>query len=337
MEKFIFPFLLSFILTILFIFFLIPLAGKFHWPERKGRRHFPERKKTLRIGGLAIILAFFLTVLFDRNLFLSWEIKGLLLTSGLILIFGIWDDLKELSWKTQLFFQISITLLIFFWGIRIEYLTNPLSQEIINFSSNLEMGISFFLVLFWILILVNSLNWLDGIDGLSGGTALIVAATIFILSLKPEVNQPPVAILAAALVGGILGFLLFNFYPAKILAGTSGAMFFGFSLSVLAIFSGTKVATAILVLFLPLADFLWVIRERFREKKSIFQADQRHLHYKLLELGWSPRKINLLFFSVSLALAVIALNTRALGKSIAFIIFGSLMIVFLFFIRKKTD
>ncbi|MBU2028369.1 undecaprenyl/decaprenyl-phosphate alpha-N-acetylglucosaminyl 1-phosphate transferase, partial [Patescibacteria group bacterium] len=219
--------------------------------------------------------------------------------------------------------------------IKNEYITNPITAGIINFSGNLGIFISFALVLIWILVLVNALNWLDGVDGLSGGITLICSLTIFFLSLKPEVNQPPVAILALALAGAVLGFLVFNFYPAKILAGTSGALFFGFTLAVLAIFSGTKIATAILVLFLPLMDFLWVIGERIQEGKSIFQPDQKHLHFKLLELGWSPLKINIFFFSSTVLLSLIALNTRFLGKSITILAAVVLMLIFLWVIKEK--
>lgn len=336
MEKFISPLFLSFFLSIFFIWFLYPLAKKIIWQGRDEPRHLVYKKnKALRIGGVAMILAFILALILDQNLFLSWEIKGLFLALGLILIVGIRDDVKEISWKINLLFQIFIVILIFFWGIRIEYITNPITAGIINFSGNLGIFISFTLVLIWILVLVNALNWLDGVDGLSGGITLICSLTIFFLSLKPEVNQPPVAILALALAGAVLGFLVFNFYPAKILAGTSGALFFGFTLAVLAIFSGTKIATAILVLFLPLMDFLWVIGERIQEGKSIFQPDQKHLHFKLLELGWSPLKINIFFFSSTVLLSLIALNTRFLGKSITILAAVVLMLIFLWVIKEK--
>ncbi|PIP26719.1 MAG: hypothetical protein COS71_03915 [Candidatus Moranbacteria bacterium CG06_land_8_20_14_3_00_40_12] len=335
MEKFISPFLLSFFLSVFFIWLIYPLAKKILWQGREESRHLVKKIKALRIGGAAMILAFILALILDRNLFLSWEIKGLFLALILILIVGIKDDMKEISWKVNLFFQIFLVALIFLWGIRIEYITNPFSSGMINFSGNAGLLVSFLLVLIWVLVLINALNWLDGVDGLSGGTTLISALTIFFLSLKPEVNQPPVAILAMAFSGAILGFLIFNFYPAKILAGTCGAMFFGFTLAVLAIFSGTKIATSILVLFLPLMDFLWVIGERIREGKSIFKPDQRHLHFKLLELGWSPIKINGFFFSATVLFSLIALHTRILGKSVALLVAVLLMLVFLWFIKKK--
>ena len=335
MEKFIGPFLLSFFLAVFFIWLIYPFARKIPWQGREEARHLSKKNKAFRIGGVAMIAAFILALILDKNLFLSWDIQGLFLALALILIVGFKDDVKELSWKVHLIFQILLVGLIFLWGIRIEYITNPISAGIINFSENGGLLVSFFLGLIWILVLMNALNWLDGLDGLSGGTALISALTIFFLSLKPEVNQPPVAILAIAFAGAALGFLIFNFYPARILAGTSGALFFGFTLAILSIFSGTKIATAMLVLFLPLADFLWVIGERIKEGRSIFKPDQRHLHFKLLELGWSPVKINAFFFFVTAVLSVIALNTRFLGKSVTLLAAILLLLVFLVFIKKK--
>jgi UDP-GlcNAc:undecaprenyl-phosphate GlcNAc-1-phosphate transferase len=187
----------------------------------------------------------------------------------------------------------------------------------------------------WIVLMMNSMNWLDGIDGLSGGITLIGSLTIFFLSLKPEVNQPPVAILAIVLAGSVLGFLAFNFNPSQVLAGTSGSLFMGFFLAVLAVFSGTKIATALLVMALPVIDFVWVIGERIRNKKSIFKPDRKHLHFKLLELGWSQKKINIFFYIITLAVAAIALNTRFIGKSITFFLVAVIMAVALLSIKNK--
>jgi UDP-GlcNAc:undecaprenyl-phosphate GlcNAc-1-phosphate transferase len=335
MEKFISPFLFSFLLSIFFIWLIYPQAKKISWQGREEARHLAKKNKAFRVGGIAMVAAFILTLALDQNLFLSWEIKGLMAALVLILIVGIKDDIKEISWRSHLIFQIFLVVCVFLWGISIKYITNPFSAEIINFSGNGGLLLSFLLGLVWILVLMNALNWLDGLDGLSGGTTFISALTIFFLSLKPEVNQPPVAILAIALAGATLGFLVFNFYPAKILAGTSGTLFFGFTLAILSILSGTKIATAVLVLFLPLMDFLWVIGERIRDGKSIFKPDQRHLHFKLLELGWSPIKINIFFFSATVFLSWVALNTRFLGKSAMLVIAAILMLGFLVFIKNK--
>jgi UDP-GlcNAc:undecaprenyl-phosphate/decaprenyl-phosphate GlcNAc-1-phosphate transferase len=258
-----------------------------------------------------------------------------MLASWMILAVGVWDDLREISWKTQLFYQTAAAVLIFIFGIRIFGIRNPLSGGVISLEEGIGIAVAFFISILWIIVIINSMNWLDGIDGLSGGIFFICSIAMFVLSLRPEVNQPPVAILAMILAGSALGFLFFNFYPSVIMAGTSGSMFMGFILATLAIFAGTKVATAILVLSLPIIDFIWVIGERLRHKRSIFEADKNHLHHKLLELGWSQRKITLGYYGITAIVTFIALNTRVVGKSIAFVLILAIVASTLFFINKK--
>jgi len=335
MIKYIVPFIVSFLLSIIFIASTLHLAKKINWQDRISERHIHKKGTVLRTGGLALILAFNLAIILDKNLYISPELYGFMTASILLLIVGIWDDFREIEWKIQLFFQVAIAVFSFIMGIRIYYFANPLNNEIISLNSGIGILISAFFIITWIVLMINSMNWLDGIDGLSGGITLIGSLTIFILSLKPEVNQPPVAIISIILAGSILGFLIFNFNPSKILAGTSGSMFMGFSLSILAIFAGTKIATAILVMALPIIDFLWVIGERIRNNKSIFHPDRNHIHHKLLELGWSQRKITLLFYGITIAISIIALNTRVVGKSLTLIATALIMAIFLLLIDRK--
>src|SRR3990172_11782414 len=229
MIKFIIPFIVSFFLCALFIVIAIRLAAKFNWKSRQSERHIHNVKgKIFRVGGLAMILAFNLSVFLDRNLFLNPELYGLMAASLFLMLVGVWDDLREMSWQTQLFFQIAAVMIVFIIGVRIYYVTNPLSGGIINLDSGLGTLFSAIIMIAWATLIMNSMNWLDGIDGLSGGITLIGSLAIFFLSLKPEVNQPPIAILAMILAGSTLGFLVFNFNPSQVLAGTSGSMFMGF-------------------------------------------------------------------------------------------------------------
>ena len=336
MIKFVIPFIVSFFLCALFIVIAIRLAAKFNWKSRQSERHIHNVKgKIFRVGGLAMILAFNLSVFLDRNLFLNPELYGLMAASLFLMLVGVWDDLREMSWQTQLFFQIAAVMIVFIIGVRIYYVTNPLSGGIINLDSGLGTLFSAIIMIAWATLIMNSMNWLDGIDGLSGGITLIGSLAIFFLSLKPEVNQPPIAILAMILAGSTLGFLVFNFNPSQVLAGTSGSMFMGFLLAILAVFSGTKIATTLLVMALPVIDFIWVIGERIKNKKSVFKPDKNHLHYKLLELGWSQRKINFLFYLITMVIAAIALNTRFIGKSVTLLLTGAIMAVALLAINNK--
>jgi UDP-GlcNAc:undecaprenyl-phosphate/decaprenyl-phosphate GlcNAc-1-phosphate transferase len=319
------PFLLSFFLSVMLLILGIILGKYVKWAPRRSKRHI-HGNNILRIGGIAMIISFNVAILLNSDLKITLELIGFIIGSLILLGVGIWDDYKEIHWKIQLFFQVLVTGIIFIMGIRIYYITNPLSGGILPLDSGYWLLFSIGIIMLWIILVMNAMNWLDGIDGLSGGITLISAVTIFSLCFKSDVNQPPIAIMTAILIGSVLGFLIFNFNPARIFAGTSGAMFMGYSIAVLAIFSGTKIATALLVIALPVIDFFWVIQERWRNKKSIFKPDQKHLHFKLLEIGWSQRKINFYYYLITLIIAVIALNTRAIGKSITLLIVFIIMI-----------
>ena len=334
MLKYFNPFLVAFLLTNLIIFLINLVARRIHWAARSTGRHI-HPKNIYRIGGIAMVLAFNLSLLINRDLAFTPELVGFMLASIILMLVGAWDDFRELYWKTQLFFQFAISVFIFIVGVRIYYITNPFSGGVINLDLGGTVLISLALVIFWIMLVMNAVNWLDGVDGLSGGVTLISLITIFFLSFRPEVNQPPIAIIAIILIGTLLSFLIFNFNPAKILAGTAGAMFMGLSLSVLAIFSGTKIATATLVLAIPILDFIWVIGERIKKGKSIFLADKNHLHHKLLEIGWSQKKIALVYYVITLFIAVVALNTRTIGKTVTLLLFGLIMLLVFWGINRK--
>ncbi|MFZ2300162.1 MAG: MraY family glycosyltransferase [Candidatus Moraniibacteriota bacterium] len=333
-ELFLIPFLTAFTLTagLILLFLLTPLFRRAVW--RSERRH-GRKQMVSRLGGAAMLAAFVFVLFFDTHLVLTREFYGLLFGGILIFIFGLWDDLRELGWKIQVFFQVAVTALIFIFGIRITVLTNPFGGVwLLPYGDLILPG--FLLLLVWVFLVMNAMNWLDGLDGLCGGVSLITFVTIFLLSLKPEVYQPPIAILAVIGAGAVAGFLLFNMYPARILAGTVGAMFLGFLVATLAVIAGTKIATACLVLSLPIADALFVIWQRLRDGVSIFQPDKRHLHYKLLELGWSERRIAWFFFLVTALIAGIALNTQALGKAIALLLVLGIIFSLLLFVDRKT-
>ncbi|MEI7426035.1 MAG: MraY family glycosyltransferase [Candidatus Moraniibacteriota bacterium] len=333
MLKYLVPFLEAFFFTILIILSLLPLAKKIHWGEREAKRHI-HKKNTYRIGGIAMVLAFILAVLLNKDLVITPELTGFLLASVLLMFVGMRDDMKEIFWKTQLFFQMASAIFVFIVGVRVYYITNPLTGGVINLDLSGTVLISLAVVVFWIVFVINAINWIDGVDGLSGGISLISVGTIFILSFRPEVNQPPVAIISSIIFGVILGFLIFNFNPARIMAGTSGAMFMGLALAILAIFSGTKIATAVLVLVIPIVDFIWVISDRMKNKQSIFKPDNNHLHHKLLEIGWSQKKIALHYYTITIIIALIALNTRTVGKSIIMLV-AILIMLFIFWVIDR--
>ena len=298
--KFLLPFLFSFTISIIAIFFLLRT----------------KNTSVKRLGGAVVIAVFVLTVLLNKDLIITKPIAGILVGGGLILIFGLWDDLKNIKWQRQLMFQIIIAIIVISFGVRSEFIANPFGGFI-----NLTSPVIYFLVFtFYFLVFLNALNWLDGTDGLAGGVTLASLGTIFFLGLKPEVDQPATVILAAIAGGAVLGFLIFNFNPARILAGTSGAWFFGFILAGLSIFAGAKIATVMMAVLIPILDLARVILGRYKAGQSIFQRDKRHFHYLLLEAGVSEKKIFFLYFFASVLIGILALNLRAAGKIISIII-----------------
>lgn len=333
-DLFLTPFITALALTagLILVFLLTPLFRRAMW--RVETRH--GHKKTIsRLGGVAMLCAFSFAVFFDPHLVLTREFYGLLFGGALIFIFGLWDDLSELGWKIQVFFQVALTVLIFIFGIQITSFPNPFGEAWF-LSENTFVITSFLLLLAWVLLVMNAMNWLDGLDGLCGGVSLITFVTIFFLSLKPEVYQPPMAILSVIGIGVVLGFLFFNVYPARILAGTVGSMFLGFLVATLAVIAGTKIATAFLVLSLPILDACFVLWQRLREGDSLFRPDKRHLHYRLLALGWSERQIAAFFYSITAVIAVIALNTQAMGKLVALFLVLGIIFSLLLLVHQST-
>ena len=328
---FLLPFLVSFSIAVLLLAVIVGFLKTKNSNKRISLRHI-HKPGVSRFGGVSIILSFITALLLDEKLVISNQLIGIIIVSLAILIVGIFDDLKQISWEKQLIFQIIVASFVFAIGIRLEYITNPFGG-ILLFNQSFGYIINFLIVTFWLLLIINAMNWVDGIDGVSGGISMIGVLTIFLVSLRPEVNQPPVAIISAALIGSILAFVIFNFNPAKIMAGTSGSVFMGFILAILALFAGAKIATTLLVLAVPVVDALWVIGERFRQHRSPFKADRRHLHYRLLELGWSQKKICIFYWSITTLIAILALSSSAMEKVI---LFGFIIFV-MFFIYGQVS
>ncbi len=299
-------FLVSLLLVAILVFWL------------KKTRIKKKKRAIKRLGGVAMIVAFFGGVMLNPEIVLTSQILGLLLGLGLILIFGIGDDWKNFSWKKQLLFQFVLILVIFVFGYSIEYVTNPFGGmlRLDGWMINSLPILGSIILVVWLLFVINAINWVDGIDGLSGGLAIIGGGAIFILSLTQDVNQPAVAIISLVFLGSVLGFLVFNFPKAKIFAGTSGSYFFGFFLATVAVIAGTKIATAMIILAIPIVDAVWVMVERVIEGTSITRHEEnsRHLHYKLRKLGWSDVKIIVVYliFTSSVLFLSIVIGSRSL-------------------------
>jgi UDP-GlcNAc:undecaprenyl-phosphate GlcNAc-1-phosphate transferase len=236
------------------------------------------------------------------------RLVGLMLGGTLIFIVGVIDDARELSafWLFLAQFAAAATAIVF--QIFIEYLNNPLTgQQTDPWPPIVTVTLSFF----WLVAMMNTTNFLDGLDGLAGGVAFIAGAMLFVNSafvLDPA--QTSVSLLPLALMGTALGFVLYNFFPAQIVMG-GGAFFLGYLLGTLSIIGGAKMATILLVMGLPLMDVAWQFVNRLRQGRNPFSGDRGHIHYRLLDMGVSQRQIVLAYYAFCTFFGVLTLVTTS--------------------------
>lgn len=284
----------------------------------------PTRKLHPRVtpllGGVAVIAAANLTWLvlllagqFTDTEFPAKYVVGLIGASLFLAIGGFLDDRLKLRPGPQIFWPIAAILVVGLAGIGVEFITNPfggllyLDQVQWDVWTN-PFGVAYQLTLWadlftfvWLLGAMYTTKILDGLDGLVSGVGVIGALIIFLLTQQPFVDQPAVGLIALSLAGAAGGFLLFNWHPAKIFLGESGSLFIGFVLGVLSIISGGKIATALLILGLPILDLAWVIfrRATIRHASPFTTADRSHLHFRLLDAGLSVRQSVVLLYAIT--------------------------------------
>ncbi|MEI7025682.1 glycosyltransferase family 4 protein [Paenibacillus sp. y28] len=254
-----------------------------------------------RLGGLAIFLAFIGAFFAVAPAFAELNeevVTGLLIGGAIVVLVGALDDRYQLSPKWKLLGQIIAASVVVYCGVQIDLVNLPFGD------STVDMGwLSIPLTIFWIVGVTNAINLIDGLDGLAAGVSAIATATIMVMALI--MGNITVVILSALLLGSIVGFLFYNFHPAKIFMGDSGALFLGFSLATLSIL-GFKQATLvsfivpIVMLGVPLSDTFFAIVRRIVNKTPISVADKSHLHHCLLQLGFSHRKTVLVIYGIAL-------------------------------------
>jgi UDP-GlcNAc:undecaprenyl-phosphate GlcNAc-1-phosphate transferase len=303
-----------------------------------------DREVVRRWGGIVVVIPVILTILISSEIEITRQIFAILIGSVAILFFGIWDDFKRFSWKYQLVFQFLLAFFLIWIGFNIGHI--KLFDDIVinlNFFYINFFGVSLSLIAsavfaVWMIAVINAINWLDGVDGLSGIVSVLALLAIFIVSLRLEVNQPAIAIISLIVVGAILAFLLFNFFHSSLIAGTSGSYFFGFILATLAVISGTKIAALMLIIIVPLVDAVWVIFDRIKNKQSIFVGDNhsRHLHYRLIKLGWSEQRVVFVYalFLATILIIDFCLQSRNF-KLILLVVEIGIIISFMYYVYKK--
>lgn len=294
-----------------------------------------QRRPVGRAGGYGIIVAFFLAVIatlpFADRIDLSEfsRLAGLAFGAALLVPFAAWDDARRLGPLPQLAAQIGCAAIPLAFGVRLQSIASPFGGQV-----PLPALLVLPATLFWIVGMINTLNWIDTMDGLAGGVAMISAFVLFGNSLLN--GQYTIALLPLALGGACLGFLVYNFPPARIFMGTGGSMFLGYALGVLAIIGGAKIATAALVLGVPILDTALVILQRLAGGRSPFHGgDGRHLVHRLLLAGLRVRQIALLLYALTALFGTLSLVLQKAQKFYAFAALAVALSLLFVFLRQR--
>lgn len=258
-----------------------------------------------RLGGVPIaitmMIGFFMVSLLRRELAHQW--RGIVVATWMMFSVGLLDDFQPLGAKLKLAGQILVAVFASALGLTIDRITYP-GGGFTTYLGNL----SFPVTIFWLIAVPNIINLIDGFDGLAGGVGLFLAVTLGVVGLSS--GQLPIAWMAFALAGALLGFLFFNFPPAKIFLGDGGAYLIGFSIAVLSMQSSNKgsIAGALMVtvvaLGLPILDTFFAICRRAFRGFPVFQGDYEHIHHRMLNLGFSKRRIILCMYAVCVFLCL---------------------------------
>lgn len=319
---------IGFIIALALALIMTPLVKKFAFMV--GAIDKPNHRKVHtrimpRLGGLAIYIAFvgafFLLSPFIPDGLLRPRdvnmINGLLVGGTIIILIGALDDRFELSAKVKLLGQIAAACVVVFgFDTHIDLVNIPFGETM----QPIAEWIGIPLTIFWIVGVTNAINLIDGLDGLAAGVSGIAIATIAVMASL--MGFQPVILLSTLLLGGIIGFLFFNFHPAKIFMGDSGSLFLGFSLATLSMLGFKQVTivsfvTPLLIIGVPLSDTFFAIVRRWVNKKPIFAPDKGHLHHRLQDIGFSHRRTVLIIWGIAALFGVLAIIQSAVVQSSA--------------------
>ena len=303
-------FIASLLLSFLLTRYLRDQALSRGWKTRQVRDRDVHTAPIPRLGGVAIFICVIVVVaalvvfsrfgrFFDPRLVLSVLLPGML-----IFLLGLYDDLFSVGPWVKFGVQIIAAVAVFLAGFRIIELPILLGNRSLGFAGSLAATI------FWVLLITNAFNLVDGLDGLAAGSALFSTLTVVVISLMN--GRVMIGLVGLALAGAILGFLRFNFNPATIFLGDCGSLFIGFVLSVLALVGAGKSSTAVAVAIpvvsfgLPILETGISVVRRFLSGQPLFGADRHHIHHKLLERGWSQRQVVVILYGVSASFGLLS-------------------------------
>ena len=301
-------FLTSLVLALAFTplaIWLAPKIGAMDIPKDERRVHV---KPIPRFGGMAIFIGVMAsTLIFIMPAFIPGKtVEGILIGGALIYLFGVIDDLRDINPKLKLLGQVVCACIVYASGIRLDFINDFLGGEDLLFSS----VPAFLVTILWIVGITNAVNLVDGLDGLAAGIAAIASLCIAYAGYIHGHYVAATAMLAVA--GGALGFLPYNFHPAKIFMGDGGSQFLGFCLATFSLIQPVKSATVVavaipaLVLGLPIFDTAFAILRRIIRRQSIIVADKEHLHHRIMRAGFGQRRSVMIMYCISGIMGVIA-------------------------------
>lgn len=321
----IFLFLMSFLISIILIPILIYISHSFGLVDRPGTRKVHDKPMPF-LGGVAILSSFILGVLIARPI--EAEYVAIIVGGFFVVLLGVIDDIFDIKPLVKLAGQVLVGFVPIYYGIIID--------EISLFGVSIEFGyLAIPITIFWIVSIINAINFIDGLDGLATGVAIISLATIALITILQ--GNIFVMMICVILIGACLGFLFFNFFPARVFLGDNGAMLLGYILSVVSLMGFKEVTFLslifpIIILAVPIIDVLFAMIRRYKNKVSIVRADKHHLHHRLQYLGHSHRKSVLIIYLISglYALSSVAIYISPTAGMIAvtcILLFTTLIVV----------
>ncbi len=303
-------------------------------------------RPTAKLGGLAVFLSFGISVALyliygDINYaVIPFKFFLAMLAGGaLLMVEGYLDDRYNLPPKVLwLFPAISALIMVSAGvGVGITEIGNPFGDAISLKFLIIGIPASAVFVWLWMMGMMFTTKFLDGIDGLVSGIGTIASLTLFALSLLPHINQPMTAAISIILAASLAGYLVYAFHPASIFLGDGGSLLVGFLLGVLSIILGGKIATALLVMGIPILDVAWVLLQRLWQRRSVFRGDRLHLHFRFLDRGFSQRQTVLILYGVSVLFGLIAIFSQTFGKAIALLALIIIMILLITAVSRKSS
>jgi len=301
--------LIAFISAVIISFIMTPWARRL--AIKVGALDFPKEARKIHnkpmpyFGGLAI----YVSIMACMFVYMPHNSTNYHIMAGatVIMLTGVVDDMYGISAKVKLLIQIIAALIALGGGVQIHFITNPLSQTGISY---LFDWLSFFISLVWIVGITNTINLIDGLDGLASGVASIAATTLLFTAAR--LGYDFIVMQCAIIAGASLGFLPFNFNPAKIFMGDTGSLLLGYMLAVTSVLGMVKsvaviaLAVPVFALGVPILDTAFAIIRRYINKKPIMEADKDHLHHKLMGVGLNQRQTVLIIYFISMLLGIVS-------------------------------